>query len=311
MKSKEKLLMNRSIVEFFKIPESIRIPLITGWNYKWALKADNKAIKKEKIKQALNTEKREETITVSLTSYPKRINCVYLAVKSLMVQTYKPDRIVLWLADEQFPTRELPKELTDLVQYGLEIRYCEADLLGHKKYFYALREQKENEIVITVDDDIIFSKNMIKRLMKKHKKFPGCVICERGQVLDKTNMDMPGRWTTISSVGVKKPTYSMNGSPGGGMLIPYGAFYPDATDEGKVRELAFRADDVWNMFMCAQNKTRMIKTRKYHRIFSTVTESQVEQLATGNVGGNNYAVVMEKLRATYPDAWQRIYTDKD
>ena len=122
---------------------------------------------------------------------------------------------------------------------------------------------------------------------------------------------MPGRWTTISSVGVKKPTYSMNGSPGGGMLIPKGAFYVDAIDEAKVRELAFRADDVWNMFMCAQNKTRMIKTRKYHKIFSTVEESQVEQLASGNVGGNNYAVVMEKLREAYPEAWRRIFTDED
>ncbi|MBR5140521.1 MAG: glycosyltransferase family 2 protein [Clostridia bacterium] len=303
--------MNRNITEFFKIPESVRIPVISGMNYRWLQSLDNKSIRKEKIVDPLNKEKRSKTITVSLTSYPKRINCVYLAIKSLMMQSYKPDRIVLWLADEQFPTRELPHELTNLVQYGLEIKYCEQDLLGHKKYFYAVREQKENEILITVDDDIIFPKNMIKRLMKKHEKHPDCVICERGQVLDKSQLDMPGRWKTISSIGVKDPTYSMNASPGGGMLIPKGAFYSDITDEEKVRALAFRADDVWNMFMCAQNGTKMIKTRKYHRTFSVILDSQVEQLATGNVGGNHYAVVMEQLRKAYPEAWNRILNDKD
>lgn len=305
--------MNRNIVEFFKIPESIRIPWITGANYRWAQNLDNKTLKKEKIVKPLNEEKREKTITVSVTSYPKRINVVPLSIKSLMLQSYKPDRIVLWLAKEQFPQREkdLPKELTDLVEYGLEIKYCDDDLVGHKKYFYAVREQQENEIVITVDDDIIFPKNMIKRLMKTYKKFPNCVICERGQALDKKNINMPGRWKTISSIGVGKPTYSINGSPGGGMLIPYGALHPDATDVDKVKELALRADDVWLMFMYAQNKTRTIKTRKYHKIFSLVTESQVEALASGNVGGNNYAVVMEKLRNAYPEAWQRILTDKD
>lgn len=305
--------MNRKIVEFFKIPESIRIPLLTGWNYKWALKADNKSIKKEKIVSPLNKEPRKEKVTAALTSYPKRINCVALAIKSLMVQSYKPDRIVLWLAEEQFPTKEkeLPKELTDLLQYGLEIKYCEEDLIGHKKYFYPVREQEENEIVITFDDDIIYPKDAIKRLMKKHEKYPSCVVCERGQVFNELKIDNPGRWTTISSVGVKKPTYSINASPGGGLLIPKGALYKDAIDSEKVKELALRADDVWLMFMCAQNKTRIIKTRKYHRIFSTVTESQAEQLATGNVGGNNYAVVMEKLREAYPDAWKRISTDED
>ena len=70
-----------------------------------------------------------------MTSYPARISYVHLAIKSLMLQSYKPDRIILWLAEEQFPTKELPKELTDLCQYGLEIRFVE-DLYGHKKYFY-------------------------------------------------------------------------------------------------------------------------------------------------------------------------------
>ena len=302
--------MSRRIIELFKFPELLRIPVLSGLNYKWGLRADNKSILKEKITSPLNKEPRDEQVIVSLTSYPVRIPYVHLAIKSLMVQTYKPDRIILWLAEEQFPTRELPKELTELEKHGLEIIWMH-DIYGHKKYFYPVLNQKDNEVVITFDDDIIYSKNAIKRLVKTHKKFPNCVVCERGQVYDKRFEENPGLWKIISSVGVKKPTYSINPSPGGGCLIPKGAFYKDATDEEKIRELAYKNDDLWYMFMCVQNKTPMIKTRKYHKTFSVIDGSQTEQMATENVLGNKNAEILEGLKRAYPEAWERIVTDKE
>lgn len=298
------------ITEVFRIPESIRIPLLGGILYKLSLKNDNKSILKEKIVSPLNKEQRDEIVIASLTSYPARISYVHLAIKSLMLQAYKPDRIVLYLAKEQFPTKELPKELIALCEYGLEIIWMH-DIYGHKKYFYPVVNQKDNEVVITFDDDIIYPKNAIKRLMKTHKKFPNCLVCERGQIYDKRFESNPGLWKIISSHGVKKPTYSMNPSPGGGCLIPKGAFYIDATNEEKIRELAYKNDDLWYMFMCAQNKTKMVKTRKYHRTFSVIDGSQAEQMATENVLGNKNAVILEGLKNAYPDAWKRIVTDED
>ena len=304
--------MNRNITEFFKIPESIRVPILGGILYRLFTKLDNDSIRKEELpKEPLNSEVRQEKVIVSLASYPARIHCVHLAIKSLMLQTYKPDKIILWLAKAQFPDKVLPQELIKLQDYGLEIRFCETDVIGHKKYFFAVQEQEANELVVTFDDDIIYPKKTLERLIKVHRKFPNCVVCERGQVLNRQQLMMPGRWKTISSVGVKTPTYSMNPSPGSGCLFPYGAMHKDATNEEKLRELALRADDVWNMFMCVSNSTRMIKTRKYHKIFSLISTSQNEQLATGNVGGSNYSIVMEKLIREYPKAWERILTDKD
>lgn len=303
--------MNRNFTEFIKIPEAVRIPFIAGRIYYFSVWLDNKSIIKEKLPQnPLNTEKRDEIITVSLTSYPARIKFVHLAIKSLMLQTVKPDRIQLWLAEEQFPDKDLPKELTKLQQYGLEICWTN-DLYGHKKYFYPVKNQKTNEVIITYDDDLIYSKKSIERLMKKHREFPKSLVCERGQTINKERLDNPGKWKTISDMGVKEPTYSMNPSPGGGCLIPYGAFYKDAGNESVIRELAYKNDDLWYMFMCAQNGTRMIKTRKYHKPFSTIRGSQVEQMAFENVNNNYNSVVLEKLKKAYPIAWKRIYTDKD
>lgn len=303
--------MNRAFVEKIKLPESVNIPFFAGFWYHLTSRLDNFLIKKEIIPDhPLNREKRDEIVVASLTSYPARINCVWLVVKSLFLQTYKPDRVILWLAEEQFPTKELPRNLTIMQNYGLEIKWVK-DIYGHKKYRVPVMEQTSNEVVITFDDDIVYSPKCIERLMAVHKKHPNSLVCERGQTYDDKKECNPGRWKTISDTGVIVPTYSMNPSPGGGCLIPFGAFHPDAVKEECFRRLAYKNDDLWYMFMCAANKTRMIKTRKYHKIFSLVEGSQIEQMATENVMGNQNNVVMEGLKKAYPEAWHRIETDRD
>ena len=303
--------MIRTLIDWLKIPESIRIPYFGGVWYRFLSFLDNKMIAREETaRYSLNDTDREERVIVSLTSYPARINYVHLAIKSLFAQTYKPDRIILWLAEEQFETKDLPEELLKLQKCGLEIEWIH-DIYGHKKYFYPILNQTDREVVITFDDDIIFPKKAIERLMRLHRNFPNCLICERGQTISRNDLLNPGKWNTLSSIGVKVPTYSMNPSPGGGCLIPYGAFYKDAVNEDKIRKLAYKNDDLWYMFMCAQNKTKMIKTRKYHKIFSLIKGSQIEQMAFENVVHNKNIEAMEKLCAEYPEAWRRICTDKD
>ena len=305
--------MNRRMIEKLKFPESIRIPYFGGVSYRFFSKMDNKAILSCAIPaEPLNRDKRDILITASLTSFPARIEHVYLAIKSLMVQSLKPDRIILWLANEQFPDHVLPKNLTDLEKHGLEIKWCD-DLYGHKKYYYCIKEQKENEVVITFDDDIIYPIDCIKRLIKKHRQFPNCLVCERAQSIIYNNgeVENPGKWDVISNVGVKTPSYSLNPSPGGGCLIPYGAFYKDTYNKEIICKLAYKNDDLWYMFMVAQNGVRTIKTRKYHKIFSLIEGSQTVQMATENVVGNKNVEIMKLLAENYPEAYNRILTDKE
>lgn len=299
--------MNRKITENLKIPESIRIPYFGGKWYNFLSKIDNRKILNEELPTVvMNTEARDETVTISLTSYPARINKVHLAIKSLMLQSYKPDRIVLWLAENQFPDYVLPTALTDLVAYGLEIRYIAEDLLGHKKHVNAIMEQKPNELVLTYDDDIIYPINSVEKLINKHRQYPGCIICNRAQeiVYQKDGkVTNPGRWKTISNVGVDNPTYQLLPSNGGGVLYPYRALSPDSYNAEKIKALALRADDLWMMFMALEKGTKTVKTVKYHKTFTVVSDSQNEQLATGNIYGNAYIDFFNRLIKEYPDAW--------
>ncbi|MBQ2886366.1 MAG: hypothetical protein IJE43_21810 [Alphaproteobacteria bacterium] len=45
-------------------------------------------------------------VIVSLTSYPARINIVHKTIESLLNQTYKADKVILYLAYEQFQIKK-------------------------------------------------------------------------------------------------------------------------------------------------------------------------------------------------------------
>ena len=49
----------------------------------------------------------ESRIIVSLTTYPARVQGVWVTIASLLNQTMKPYKVILWLAEEQFPKHEI------------------------------------------------------------------------------------------------------------------------------------------------------------------------------------------------------------
>ncbi len=300
--------MKIKTLDFFKVPEGIRIPYFGGLLYRIITKKQRKAIVKLPVeKLSLNKEPRDKKITVSLTSFPARINTVGYAIKSLFNQTVKPDRIILWLADTQFQGVELPNLLQNLCEKGLEIRFCK-DLRSHKKYYFALQEQQSNELVITYDDDLIYPEDSIERLYKKHKEFPDCVVCNRAQLCMEENgaLGKYDTWTVYSSEGVKKPSARLFPSTGGGTLYPYQAVDEEAFNDKAMRETALTADDLWMRFMSAKKGTKIIKTRKAHRTFSTLEGSQTEGLQQENCIGGENDRALDRLSARYPDALAEI-----
>ena len=91
-----------------------------------------------KAEVGINLEPRDEMYVLSLTSFPGRIDDVWIAVECLLRQTFKPDKIILWLAIGQFPDKVTPDSLKKLESRGLEVKFCEDDLRAHKKYSYIL-----------------------------------------------------------------------------------------------------------------------------------------------------------------------------
>ena len=162
-------------------------------------------------------------LIVSFTSYPARIQTVPKVLESLYAQTMQPDKILLWLAEEQFPNREadLPRQLVDDAAAGkFELRWCD-NLGSHKKYFYAMQEYPE-DIIVTVDDDIFYHQEMLQTLMDGHTRFPRSVVARTASVvlLDSKLNPLPIVEWLFDFQSLTEPSMLLMAIGVGGVLYP-------------------------------------------------------------------------------------------
>jgi len=248
---------------------------------------------------------KEHDIVVSLTSFDKRIDDVYLAIESLFQQWVKADAIVLWVSAEHFPDKVLPESLVRQQQRGLQVRFVE-DLGPYTKYFYAF-DQFPGSLVITVDDDTLYPPDMIDQLYRAYLREPTHIHCLRAHkmVLDgrggllpyrdwqldwRWGADEPAPWQLVFPTGV------------GGVLYFPGSLHEDAFNKDKFTALCPGADDVWLKAMSLLKGTpcsRVVDPRDWSRRFLTVGGSQLVALQDenwGRQGGND-----GKIRAVFDE----------
>lgn len=249
----------------------------------------------------LNSDPRSEKIIASLTTYPGRIDTVFYAIKSIMLQTYKPDRIILWLASNQFPERKLPPNLLGLETRGLEIRYCD-DYRSHKKYYNALLEQKQDELVMTFDDDIIYNARTIERAFNKHLKYPKAVVSNLTKIVrcDNEGQIMPYKYWKKNPAR-KKPSFGLSPLTGSGCLYPYGVMCDTTFNWDVIKNNALTADDIWICFMANKSGTQIVEVDKPRIRFSTIMSSQESCLGNTNVNQGGNDVIVKKLSSLFPE----------
>ncbi|MEP5253965.1 MAG: hypothetical protein ABJQ39_02820 [Winogradskyella arenosi] len=223
-------------------------------------------------------------LVVSLTSIPKRIHFVPLVVKSMLNQTYKPKKIVLWLGLELFPNKEadLPKALLDLKSHGLLICFRE-DLKPHTKYFYAFKSYPE-ELIVTVDDDLFYPKDLLNRLMLTYKKYPHCVIAHRVRYIQvNKNAVLPYRNWPINPKGMRNPSHKLLATGVGGVLYKPSLFTDDLLEKTSLKKLCLNADDIWLKAHEIKDTIPVVFTHYYFRPFIEIAKSQEQGLHNKNV----------------------------
>ena len=169
--------------------------------------------------------------------------------------------------------------------------------------------EQENNLLITYDDDIIYPSDSIEQLMKYHKKYPECVICNRGfEILfDKNgNVIDEKKWKIITNEGINKPSIKIMPSTGGGCLYPPNAVSEKVFDWELIKANALTADDLWMKAMGLLKGTKVVKTSKYSKTLSLVENSQNEHLGYINIiqGQNN--VVVKNLLNLFPSLFDEV-----
>jgi hypothetical protein len=242
----------------------------------------------DKAGSGLTKEKRTIPIIFSVTSFPARIEDVWISLENLFRQTVKPDMIILWLAESQFPDKKIPDSLVRLQSRGLTIRFCE-DLRSHKKYYFAMKEFP-NACIITFDDDLYYDKNVIKRVVDLYKKHPDCICTNRAhEIKIKDGIVQPYSKWNHNAKNILVPSKALLQTGGAGTLYPPNSLSESTFDKDLIQTLCLHADDVWLKLMATINEKKVITHSFYNKDFLTVKSSQLEKLVTKNVfdGGND------------------------
>ena len=206
------------------------------------------------------TQTNERQVIVSLTTFPARINKLWIVLESILRQKYKPDMIVLWLSIEQFPSiNYLPKSLINLKSRGLEIRFVKDDLRAHKKYFYSIKEFP-NDIIITVDDDVIYNSKVLLSLIELNMKYPNAVCSNHATeiIIKDRDISLYSHWEKVSEKKTPNPNLMAIGV--GGVLYPPSSLHSDIFNVGILKKYCFLNDDIWLNVMERLKKTNIAKT---------------------------------------------------
>jgi hypothetical protein len=201
---------------------------------------------------------------VSMTTYGKRVDTVYLTLESIALGSRLPSRLILWL-DELDRYHNLPESLRRLQARGLEIRLT-PNYGPHKKYYPYLQSGAVLDAPLaTADDDVIYPSSWLKGLSDSYNAYPSLV---------------PSFLNFATGVS--------------------GTIYPPALQEQiKAAGLGFeplcpRADDVWLHLQALRGGFRVKQLKSWEQSFPELPGTQDMGLVVENVHGSQNDLQIQK-----------------
>lgn len=284
------------------------------YNRLWYI--DTAAIDAELEKfRGMGVQDNEDSVIVSLTSFPARINEVRYTVYSLLNQTLRPNKVVLWLASDQFPGREndLPDSLLKLRQNGLSIEWC-SDIKSYKKLIPSLKEYPDS-IIVTADDDIYYEKDWLKKIYDEHQLYPDDIIAHRCHYISIENGKILSYLEWKQCVASSQASVRLFFTGCGGVLYPPHSLFRDVTDESKFMELCPAADDIWfwGMSVLSGRKMRCVRAPLNKMIYINPGRelSHDQTLGQANMFENGNDRQLKRLLDCYPGLYKKLIDERD
>lgn len=190
-------------------------------------------------------------LIVSLTSYPSRFATLHLTLACLLDQTVRPDRVVLWIAEQDVD--ELPPTVTSLEAHGLEIRTCD-DLRSYKKLVPALRDYPDAWIA-TADDDVYYGRRWLAELVQGLGSGKTLITCHRAHRIRRDRGGKIAPYLTwrfdVQDDRARRPSTDLLPTGVGGILYPPGSLDSRVEAQTLFQRLSPAGDDLW-FYWCAR-----------------------------------------------------------
>lgn len=214
-------------------------------------------------------------LVVSLTSYGRRVSSgiVYYTIASILRQSVQPQRIILWLAEEEWNDETLPTKIASLKEKGVEIRYCK-DMRSYKKLIPTLKLCPKS-CVVTIDDDMIYTEDWLECIVNEHNNYPNDIICLNSSC-PQIEGGIPTNYKLWKDYPQKESSKLVFPVGVGGTLYPVGALHDDVVNLDLFMKLCPIADDIWFWFCGLRNGTNkryIIKSKKdtsFDRLYQTI-----------------------------------------
>lgn len=236
-------------------------------------------------------------VVVSLTTHSKRIYEVFLAVESIMQQTVKPNRIVLWL-DETRQNEPLPITLQRQIERGLEVRFCK-DVGPHTKLVPSLRTFPD-DIIATIDDDTIYAFDMLENLLNSYRQFPQYIHANRAHIIKFTDngcLKNYNAWEHRTTMIGTSPLLFPTGV--GGVLYPPHSLCEEVLNEDAFLRLCPTGDDIWYKAMSLLNNTQCYKIATHDPCCYSIPTMQDIGLYKKNVCRGENDIQIKNVFETY------------
>ena len=230
----------------------------------------------------------ETELIVSFTTYNKRIHDVHLVVESIAQQTFKPNRLILWLDEDEFTLETIPLVLHKQIARGLEVRFC-PNYKSYKKLIPALK-LFPNANIITIDDDILYPYDMVEMLTIEHKSNPTTIIGHRAHKINVSNNKILPYQLWENETKNHQSSNLCFITTGGGTLFPVNSFNSEVLNIEVFLSLCPNADDVWFKAMALLNNTGCKKVnddRDFFNRFLLLSNSQDIALYRTNIINND------------------------
>ena len=240
----------------------------------------------------------DREVIVSLTTYGKRLYDVYLAIESIMQQSMKPNRIVLWLGKE-LQDKPLPGILKFQQQRGLEIAFCK-DIRSYTKLVPALCRFPD-DVIITVDDDAIYDFDLLEKLIVAYQEDPSYIYCHRchKMILDSAGKLKPyNDWEWQCEECEPNILHFPTGV--GGVLYPPHSLDEEVFNENVFLDICAQADDVWFKAMALIKGTlsKKVQSRNANSDDYIINE-EVQDIALSKTNVDNEALNDKQINAVF------------
>ncbi len=239
----------------------------------------------------LNSKKTQQIIDpstnviVTLTSHSDRIKRVFATIESIGLGDILPSRIILFL-NLKNATDSLPLNLLRLKTRGLEIKFHE-DFGPHTKYFpYLQTESNLTAPLVTADDDKLYDKDWLLKLLSAWEHDPDTVHCFRARKMKFENGVLApySTWPLCSETSPSLTNFATGVS---GVIYPPRLQIALKSAGSAFLDCCPKADDIWLHANTIRNGFRIRQIEEKSRHFFGIPGSSRSALHLSNLAGGD------------------------